>query len=115
MAGNVRALTDEELKYFVENYEFTLKDEDIIVKKKTYGLRTLHDASQAFSINDRVINRVIRITKEAIDLWIDKFMDSYSLIEVQAAINRLTVLYQDLTTEEIAKQMKVSHDTLDLK
>lgn len=113
MAKNLRALTNEELEYIVNNYIFTLQGEYIVVQRKNYGLKTLHPIDKPFSISTKM--RRVTISKQAIDLWVTQFKQVYSLIEVQAAINRLTVTFQDLSTVEIAKQLKTSRDEIKLE
>lgn len=110
MAKNLRALTDEELEYIVNNYVFELKGQDIMVMKKGYGLKTLHTIDKSFSLKTKL--RRVTISKDAIDLWIEKYQSKYSLIEVQAAISRLIVTYQDLTEDEIAKQLEKSNKNI---
>lgn len=110
MAKNLRALTNEELSYIAKNYTFTLQGDYVIVQKVNYGLKTLHPIDKSFSI--RTSMRRVTISKEAIDLWITQFKNQYSLIEVQAAISRLIVTFQDLSTIQIAKQLKTSHDEI---
>lgn len=110
MAKNTRALTDDELKYINDNYLFELKDDLILVSFKGYNRKTVHSVHEPFSINAKP--RLVKITQKAIDLWVNKYLKKYSLIEVQAAINRLTVTYQDLTDVEISQQLEKTHENI---
>ena len=103
MAKNVKALSDEDLAYIVKNYTFELLKNYIVVSKNGYGMKTIHDINKSFFI--KIPTRRVNITKHAIELWINKFMNTYSLIEVQAAINKLIVTYQDLNVSDIEREI----------
>ena len=57
--------------------------------------------------------RRIKITKNAIDLWSEKYIDEYSLIEVQNAINTLIVTYQTVTQEHVTGQLERTRSKTD--
>lgn len=104
MAKNIKALTDDEKDWLNENYSIKYNpDVGIIVSKNGYNRRVIHDRGQSFSINSEV--RKITISKDAQELWINKYLDKYTLIDVQAAISTLIVTYQDLTDDEIDSQL----------
>ena len=111
MRGNTKALTNEELKFVVDKYSFELFDNSIIVK--TNNRKTLHDRNESFSLLLPLERRRIKITSKAIDLWIKSYMNKYSLIEVQNAINTLCVTFQNVTEENIHQQLERSRSKLD--
>lgn len=104
MAGNLKALTIDELKYFVDRYDIELVDKYIVVNCKTLKRKTLHDLDAGFELSTPV--RKINISKKAIDLWKDQYIGKYSLIEVQNAINTLIITYQNLNDTQISEQLK---------
>ena len=141
MAGNLRALSDEELEYINKTYTFELFDfeknyrniykfvEDklddtskkelldiidsmsknegkfIVVTTNNYQLRKiLHSSDESFIISSP--KRKITFSVEAINYWINDFKEDYTLIDVQNAINILTVTYQTVNKEEIRKQLE---------
>ena len=104
MAGNVRALTKNELDFLNEKYSFELLDRYIIVSCKGLNRKVLHEIDKSFSLNSPV--RKINISREAIDMWINNFKDECSLIDVQNAINSLIVTYQDISISDIKKVLK---------
>ena len=102
MAKNLRALTDEELKYINEKYTFEVfKDEYIIVKCQTR--KTLHAIGKSFALSTPI--RKVAISTTAIDMWLQLFVDKYSLIDVQNAISTLTITYQPINRETVENQI----------
>ncbi len=110
MKGNIKALTNDELKFINDRYEFKLTDYGILVIAN--GRRTLHDIDKSFSLLLPLERRRIKITKTAIDLWCEKYMNKYTLIEVQNAINTLAVTFQSIAEYTIDEQLKVNHSKL---
>ena len=108
MAKNLKALTQEELDYIKDSYQFDVYDKYIVVSCSVngtmYNRKTLHDIDKPFFLTTKV--RKITITVQAINMWLEKYKDRYSLIEVQNAINFLIINYQPLTDEEMEKQLK---------
>lgn len=104
MAGNVRALTINELEYFLNRFVIELKNDYIVVMTKSLNRKVIHDSNVGFQLSTDL--RKINITKKAIDLWIKKYIDKYSLIEVQNAINTLIVTSQNVTEKAIYSQLK---------
>ena len=100
MAKNLRALTDEELEYMNDKYEFEVfNNQYIVVKTKGYNRTTLHPIDQQFALSSSI--RKVTISVQAIKLWIDKYMGKCSLIDVQNAISTLIVTYQDVNETTI--------------
>lgn len=114
MIGNLKILSDDELKYLTDRYIFGTAIVDnmkyIVVKCKDYNRMVLHEITHKFTINSPI--KRLTISKEAIDLWLNHF-NNYSLIEVQNAINSLIVSYQDLTFDDILSQL--ARKTLKIK
>lgn len=104
MAGNIKALTSEELDFVVAKYKFDLFNDCIVVT--TNGRKTLHDMNESFSLLLPLERRRIKITKKAIDLWVKRYYEKYSLIEVQNAINTLIVTFQNPNEENIDGQLE---------
>lgn len=111
MTGNIKALTNEEMTFILNKYTFTLFEDYIIVK--TNNRKTLHSKDSSFSLLLPLERRRIKITTKAIDLWIKKYLDKYSLIEVQNAINTLAVTFQSINEENIEGQLKRARSKLD--
>ena len=104
MTGNIKALTNEELAFVVSKYHFSLFNDCIVVNSN--NRKTLHDKNESFSLLLPLERRRIKITTKAIDLWIRKYIEKYSLVEVQNAINTLIVTYQSPNEENIDGQLK---------
>lgn len=110
MTGNTKALTNEELEFVMGKYKFELFDDYIVVC--TNGRRTLHKKDDSFSLLLPLERRRIKITKKAIDIWIDKYQNKYTLIEVQNAINTLVVTFQNVTNDSLDGQLERSRSKL---
>lgn len=107
---NIKALTYEELCYMKEEYSFSLFTDEfgnkyVCVNCKSYPKRnTLHPITESFHINTPV--RKVVITRECMNFWIDIYKEQgYSLIEVQDAINKLKLTYQNVGSEDITKRL----------
>ena len=111
MTGNTKALTNDELKYILGKYQFNLVGDYILVLAN--GRKTLHDKTKGFSLLLPLERRRVKIGTDAIDLWINKFMEKYSLIEVQNAINTLIVTYQKPTNQNVEGQLERTRSKLD--
>ena len=99
MAKNLRALTKEELDFMRDKYSFKLFDKYIVVSCRGYNRTTLHDITKPFEIRSPI--RKVKLSVQAINLWIEKYQEKYSLVEVQNAISTLIVTYQEVTPENI--------------
>ena len=111
MTGNIKALTNDELKFVMDKYKFSLSGDFVIVS--TNGRNTLHDKAKGFSLLLPLERRRVKITAKAIELWIERYSDEFTLIEVQNAINTLVVTYQALTLQNIQGQLERSRSKLD--
>lgn len=103
--SNIKLLTREERQFFNTKYSFELVDDVILVKLEDYGRVTAHNANESFNISSKL--RKIKISKEAIRLWRDRFMKSASLIDVQNAMNALTIAYQTVDYEDVKTQLEI--------
>lgn len=103
MAGNnIKLLTDRQLVALDEKYSFDIDGEDIIVKVKDYNRETRHPIDKSFSINSKI--RKITLSSDAILIWSQFYKSGpYSLFEVQNAINKLYLTYQDITITNVKK------------
>lgn len=110
MKGNIKALTNDELKFILDKYSFSLTEYGVLVISN--GRKTLHDMDESFSLLLPLERRRIKITKSAIDLWSKKYIDKYSLIEVQNAINTLAVTFQPVAEYTIDEQLQVTRSKL---
>ena len=104
MAGNLKALSVEELKYFLDRYDIDLVGDYIVVTCKTLKRKTLHDLDKGFPLSTPV--KKMNITRQAIELWRKDYIGHYSLIEVQNAINTLIITYQNVNDLQIREQLK---------
>lgn len=104
MAGNLRALTLDELKYFNDRYTFSYIEGYILVHCNILNKKTFHDTNKSFSLKSPV--RKVTISKEAIDFWKDNYYEDYSLIEVQNAISSLVITYQEVNKSQLDRELK---------
>lgn len=104
---NVKLISNEDIHQFESEYDITLKDNSIVVKSLTRNTSTLHPIDKSFTIASRHI-RKITLSLDAINLWKNHFMLSYSLFRVQAAINELTITYSPINVDTV-KQYLISH------
>lgn len=102
---NIKLLTSEERKFFNDYYSIELSDSFVLIKTKNFDRTTVHPKDEDFSLSNSV--RKMKISKEAIKLWEENFKDSYSLIDVQNAMNALYLAYQSLEKEDVEKQLKI--------
>ena len=102
--NNVKILTYDEIAFLKSRYYFEVNDNVILVKISNYNRVTAHPADKTFSLNTKV--RKIDITPDAIRIWQKHFKRSWSLFEVQNAINILLTTYQVPEVEDIEDQLK---------
>jgi predicted acetyltransferase len=104
--SNIKLLTKDERRYFKNNYAFSIKDDFILVKFNGYGRTVAHPIDEDFSIASKV--RKIKISKDAIKLWKDKFQNTeYSVIDIQDAMNALLISYQATNFDDVKSQLEV--------
>ena len=103
--SNIRLLTKDERQFFKDNYEIIVNNGFILVINKHYKRITAHPIDVDFAIASKV--RKIKITTEAINLWKEKFINTdVSLIEIQNAMNALTLSYQYTNYEDVKNQLE---------
>lgn len=106
--NNIKLLTKEQQEMLDRAFYFELKDDFIVVKLYNYERKTLHDRHKSFTINSKV--RKVTFTKEAIDIWCDMYNDDpemmTTLFDVQQAANRVSLLYQTPTRENVEEMIK---------
>ena len=102
--SNIKLLTKDERQYFRDNYSFELQGNFVLVKFKNYGRVVAHSIFEPFSIVSKI--RKITISVNAINLWKDKFMNTdTSLVDVQNAMNALTIAYQATDYTDVKNQL----------
>lgn len=99
--NNVKLLTPEQLRLLKEKYIFNYDGENVVVQLSDYNRITKHDAKQKFHINSKI--RKIIFIPEVIEYWIELGVKNYSLLDVQQAANKLYVMYQPLTLDNLKK------------
>lgn len=100
---NIKTLSVDELKYFLDRYDIKLTDNYILVYCSDPKRKTFHDIGD-FNLVTPI--RKIKISKQAIDIWKERYMDDYSLIEVQNAINFLTITYRNINNSQLDNQLR---------
>jgi len=103
MKNNIRLLTKEELNNFKEKYSFEIQGFFIVVKCNDFNRPTLHDIHHNFFLNHK--GRKIIINSDTIKIW-DRYYKDIHLVELQNLVNQLTIMYQDITPENIEKLLK---------
>lgn len=103
-ANNIRIMNKEMLDRLKSKFRFEVKDEYILVHNSYFNRPTLHPLNKDFKIYfDK--GRSVNINKEVIDLWINYFIEDYSLLDIQNAYNILRSGYQKELTKEDVKDV----------
>lgn len=103
MRNNIKLLTDEQLTALKQKYSFSYKDGSVVVSIIGYNRVTKHPCTTSFSINSTV--RKVTFTVEAIDIW-RRLNFEWSLLDVQQAVNTLTVCYQLITLQSVKRMLQ---------
>lgn len=103
MPGNVKALTPDEMRFVLNKYKFEAAGDYIIVRANNRS--TAHPSNKGFSLLLPLERRRVKITPKAIAIWEKNYVGKYSLLEVQNAINVLTVTLQPASEDEIGSQL----------
>lgn len=100
--NNIRLLTDKELNILNYKYTFEIEDDNILVKLNHIDRITYHDINKPFSINVKNL-RKITFNLEAIEIWKNLYNDKLrpNLIEIQQAVNKLIITYQQVNIENV--------------
>ena len=104
MKNHVKWYDDDQLRILNSYYTISFEDEKILVSGKRRPNRvTYHDIYKKFKLNFFELNKLMTISPESIDMWLQLGTDMYSLISVQNAMNYLYITYQEITKEKILK------------
>lgn len=104
---NIKPMTLDELRYFIDRYEFSIINDFVLVLCKDGGKKTFHNINEGFRLTSPM--RKVNIHKDAILLWKEKYYGKYSLVEVQNAMNTLLVTYQVLNDTQLENQLNRTH------
>ena len=101
---NIHILDDDKLKQFEDKYDVKIVDNQIMfVSKKRKGMIAF-DIGSKFTVNlnkNNIILTRLTISPLSVDLW--QKIDGVSLFRVQNAVNKLTVMRQDVTLDNVKK------------
>ncbi len=98
--NNIKLLTQKELSNLKDLYYFKLDEagQNVLVGNNYFKRITPHPVDEGFGLNSKV--RVIKISKEAIQIWID-LNEEYNLFDIQQAINILKIMFQEIDAASI--------------
>lgn len=104
IANNCKALSENELAFMNEKYEFWLEGVNVCVKCKNRTRVTYHSRYEKFSINVKRI-RKITYSVDAIDMF-DRFLKDekakkFTLTDIQNALNVCRLTYQELNDANV--------------
>lgn len=103
MKNHTNIFNDDLLQKINNTYDIYLDGDKIVVKGKIrINRKTYHSIYEKFKINFYREKRIIMVTPQAIEYWI-KMNQKVNLVNVQNAINILTVTYQDTTLDNVKK------------
>lgn len=106
-SNNAKLLLPEEYKWYKEKYTFELYgDNQVAVGIVGYNRLTLHPIDQKFFINgliDKKPYRKITFTPDAMGIWKELIKDGkdLNLVDVQQAVSKLRVTFQNITKENV--------------
>lgn len=69
-------------------------------------ISSLHPIGKTFSLFNNHRKKRIQIDSETSIRWRDKFKDNYTLFEVQNAVNKCILTYQEVNAENVEKMLK---------
>lgn len=101
---NMKFLDANLLKFAKENYKFDIMGDFVVVTAIKLNRKCLHPIDENFYI--KIYTRKLTITKDTISLWMDKYKNECSLIELQNAINQLVLTYQNVNDTNIKSILK---------
>lgn len=96
---NIKVLTKQERLYFLERYKFTKEGNTVFVQINNYRKVTAHKIEDGININSKV--RRLKLSSEALKYWATYFENKYSPVEVQNAMNFLTISYKEINAASI--------------
>lgn len=101
--NNIKLLSKTQFERINSKYTFTIEDDKIIVGLTTCARKTAHDIDKPFHINAKKIRKVC-FSIEAINIWRELYHDGLpTLLQVQQAVNKLTITFQKVNTENVRK------------
>ena len=104
MKNHIKWYDDDQLEKLNNYYTISFKDGKILISGKRRPNRiTYHNIDKKFYISFFELNKLMTISVETINMWLQIGPDDYSLISVQNAMNYLHITYQDITKEKILK------------
>ena len=100
--NNLKLLTLEQLNELKRIYYFELDElnKRILVCNTGYNRKTPHSINNHFTLNSKV--RVIRVSKEAIKIWIE-LEQKCNLFDIQEVICILVFMLQEIDTTLVKK------------
>lgn len=100
--NNLKLLTLDQLNELKSIYYFELDklNKNILVCNTNYNRKTPHSINNHFTLNSKV--RVIRVSKEAIKIWIE-LEQKYNLFDIQEVICILVFMLQEIDTTLVKK------------
>lgn len=102
--NNVRLMTKEEMSFLKNKYWFNIIDDNTMaVCTKIRHRQTLHSFNESFVINVKKL-RTIRFSVEALLIWKELYNGREpNLLDVQQAVNKLAITFQDITINNVNK------------
>lgn len=102
--NNVRLLTDQEMEFVKNKYNFILiDDKSMMVRSKIRHRETIHELNRSFVINIKKL-RTVRFSVDAMEIWKElKESLKPNLLDVQQAVNKLVITFQDINTNNVCK------------
>lgn len=107
--NNIKLLTERQRLALKEKYYFEYEPGYVVVKLHDYGRSTKHPDDRPFHINSTI--RKLIFSVDAINIWKQLYDDEKtrtSLIDIQHAVNSLSVMYQPVNLDTVKKFMKDS-------
>lgn len=98
--NNVRLMTENELILLKKRYKFTIENNKIVVRTSIRSRETLHDIDKPFAINVKKVRKIC-FSQDAIQIWKSLYEEEANLLEVQQAVNKLVITFQDITLDNV--------------
>lgn len=98
--NNVRLMTDNELQLLKHRYSFSFDENYIYVDTTLRSRRTLHPVDSPFAINVKKVRKIC-FSLDAIQIWKSLYEEKVNLLDVQQAVNKLVITFQDITLENV--------------
>lgn len=105
----IKILSDEDLEYLNKKYEINVKDDYLTIRTAHHNRLLFHTLDEKIRI--RYGDKTMMLTPIAVKYWKDNFTN-FTLIDVQNAINTLSVLAQDISIETIENLLKRRHSKI---